>query len=143
MPHTEVYNFTKTPSGIIYPFIPIGIVHPKDTNKVCMEMTLVDTGADHCLFHKNIPAALGYNLLDGRFVETKGVSSDKVNTWWHPFRIFLFSNDRKKIVWRSKECEIGCLDHDSTPPLLGTVDFLYNFKVVFNYPTKKLLIEIP
>ena len=143
MPHIEVYSFTKNQTGLLYPLVPIVIIHPSNPAIMWQEMALLDTGADNCLFPKHISDAMRYDLKSGIHTVSKGVSKNPVETWAHPFRVLLYCNQRKNIIWRSKEVNIGCVDHDSNPPLLGCASFLCNFKITFNYPTKKILIEIP
>lgn len=143
MPHIEVYSFTKSPAGLIYPLVPIIVTHPTNPTLTWSEMALLDTGADHSLFPKRIADAMGYDLKIGTNANSKGVSKMPVETWTHPFRIFLVCNQRKNILWKSKKIEIACVEHDTNPPLLGCSSFLCNFKFTFNYLTKKILIEIP
>ncbi|MEX2590293.1 MAG: hypothetical protein WD334_08805, partial [Chitinophagales bacterium] len=49
------------------------------------------------------------------------------------FNIELISPDGENTVWNSQPQLISCVDHDSAPPLLGTVQFLRHFRIRFNY----------
>jgi hypothetical protein len=108
-------------------------------------LALLDTGADACVFPKTIPETLGYNLKDPNAPHSinQGIGENKVELWKHKFKLELLSPDRKSVVWKSKECLIGCVDHNNVPPLLGFESFLCNFRITFNYSTKKIIIEVP
>lgn len=139
----HVYSFLKDGTGRYRPFIPIRLTNPIErisTNA----MALLDTGADDCVFPKFIADGTKHTLK-GEGVEsmiTQGVGENKVEVWKHTFVIELISDDRKKIIWKSKQLLVNCLDHNNAPILLGSSNFLSNFKITFNYPTKKILIEV-
>lgn len=144
MPQTFVYPFTKMGEGIYMPLVPVVLHNPID-NAATSVMALLDTGASDCVFPQYIADYTKHNLkADG--VEssiTQGVGDSKVKTWKHTFNIHLVSPDKRQVIWKSKNIMVGCLDHNSAPPLLGWTCFLSNFKITFNYPTKKIIIEIP
>lgn len=110
-----------------------------------MQFALADTGADDCLFPKFVAEQLKHDLKGASavFSSNQGIGETKVDIWKHPFRIQLLAPNNKDIVWKSKDCLIGCSDHDNAPILLGYLTFLSNFKFVFNYLTKKIIVEIP
>ncbi len=140
---THVYSFAKGTNEIYRPLLPIVIINP--INKASINFWgLLDSGADECMFPKIVADNLGHDLKGSTAVYTsnQGIGENKVDLWKHPFKIQLLSPDRKTIVWKSKDCLIGCTDHDNVPVLLGYTTFLSNFKITLNYPTKKILIEI-
>lgn len=138
-----VYSFTKVTNEIYRPFLPIVIINPINNAKIAV-FGLLDTGADDCLFPKIIADNLGHDLKGPTAVysSNQGIGENTVDLWSHPFKIQLLSPDRKAVVWKSKDCLIGCNEHDNAPVLLGFTSFLSHFKIVFNYPTKKILVEI-
>lgn len=145
MANTYVYPFVKDQNGTYRPIIQIIITNSIDNVSTQPIWALLDTGADDCLFPQFIADITKHNLK-GDGVEscvTQGVGKGNVHTWKHTFKIQLVSPDRKSIVWTSKPSLIGCLDHNDAPPLLGWSCFLSNFKITFNHPTKKIIIEIP
>lgn len=143
MASTYVYTFTKISNEIYRPFLPVTIINPINHSKITV-MGLADTGADDCLFPQIIAGQLGHNLKGASaiFSSNQGIGESKVDLWKHPFKLHLLDPDRKNAVWKSEDCLIGCTDHDNVPVLLGYLTFLSNFKIVFNYLTKKVIIEI-
>ncbi len=129
--------------GVYRPYVPIKITNPIEkisTN----QFGILDTGADSCVFPKIIADSTHHNLkADG--VESdinQGVGSESVHIWKHTFIISLYSPDLKKIVWEGNKSLINCLDHNSTPPILGFSDFLSFFSIRFNYSKKIIEINI-
>lgn len=139
---THVYKFTKNGTNV-YPYVPIRVTNPFEKKSTVL-YALLDTGADGCVLPKDIADITGHNLKgDGVVAEiTQGVGDGKVSVWQHTFVIELLSPDRKSVVWKGKQTLIKCLDHNNAPPLLGSKDFLSNFKITFNYLTLNIIIEI-
>jgi hypothetical protein len=144
MPHTYVYTFTKIDNEVYRPLLPITIINPINNLHISI-LALADTGADDCLFPKFIAEQLKYDLKAATavFSSNQGIGESKVDLWKHPFKIQLLDPTRKTAVWKSKDCLIGCTDHDNVPVLLGFATFLSNFRITFNYQTKKIILECP
>ncbi|SRR5260221_4971023 len=144
MPKTYVYSFTKIENEVYRPLLPVVIINPINNKNVAI-LALADTGADDCLFPKFIAEQLGHELKSPTaiFSSNQGIGESKVDIWKHPFKIHFLDPTRKTVVWKSKDCLIGCCDHDNAPVLLGFSTFLANFRITFNYPTKKIIVEIP
>lgn len=108
-------------------------------------MALLDTGADDCVFPKHVVLSTKHNLKGPSVISeiTQGVGEFHVSTWKHSFRIILYAPDKRTKIWVSRINLINCLDHDTTPPLLGTKSFLQNFKITFDYLYKTITIEFP
>ncbi len=140
---THIYPFIKDVSGTYRPMIPVNIINPHEKINI-QTYALLDTGADDCVFPKFIAERTKHNLK-GVGVSNhvmQGVGQHKVEVWKHTFKIELMSPDRASVIWKSKEVLVGCLEHDSAPTLLGWSNFMSNFKITFNYPTKRILIVI-
>ena len=71
----------------------------------------------------------------------QGLGSVKIPVWKHEFKIELPTQDKKSIFWKSKKMTIGCVEHDTIPPILGFDGFICHFKIQFNYATKKIVID--
>ena len=140
-PH--VYSFTKFPNGVIRPLVNIRIINPS-TNQYFLARCLLDTGADKCLFPADFALKTGHDLKnDGcENMVAKGLKGVEVTTWLHTFKLELFSEDFKTRIWRSGDFQIGCLEHNKTPPLLGCIGFLEFMNIRFNYTTKKIVIQV-
>lgn len=139
-----VFSFTKISDEVIRPLVPIRVINPF-TNQRIDVIGLLDTGADDNLFPEFIASNTGHNLKASGVISNinQGVGQSQVPTWKHTFIIELLSPDRTKIIWKSKQSLISCVDHNNAPPLLGCSGFLINMKITFNYTTKKIIIEIP
>lgn len=147
MPQQIVYSFKDFGHGVFRPHVPILINNPLDKlSKPFKISALLDTGADSCVFPKGIADLTGHNLK-GDGVEShisQGVGEQTTSVWKHTFEIKLLSpTDYNKVIWKSKNTLVGCLEHDCTPPLLGTKGFLEYFNIRFNYKTHKIIIELP
>lgn len=138
-----VYNFTKFPNGVIRPLVNIRITNPT-TKQQFLTKCLLDTGADKCAFPADFAIITGHDLMNNNCetMISKGLKGEEVLTWLHTFRIELFTEDFKTRIWKSKDIQIGCLEHNDTLPILGYIGFLENMNIRFNYPTKKIVIQI-
>lgn len=143
MPKTQIYPFIDNGNGVYRPFVPIRIINPLDNINILL-YGLLDTGADECIFPKFICEATNHNLKGEGVIssDSQGVGQGSVTNWKHTFIIELLTPDKKTVFWRSKQNLIGCLDHDSAPPLLGFKNFMVNFRITFNYPTKRIIIQL-
>lgn len=139
------YDFIEDGYGIHRPFIPIVAYNPID-NVQARTMALLDTGADLCVFPKWIADRTDHNLK-GDGVENdinQGLGKQNVPTWKHSFIIKLVDpNDDDNIVWEGKRDLFNCVDHNDTSAILGSSNFLFNFKITFDYFKLKIHIEIP
>lgn len=144
MAKTHVYSFTKIVNEVYRPLLPIKIINPIN-NEVVPVLALADTGADDCLFPKFVADQVKHDLKGPTavFSSNQGIGESTVDLWKHPFKIHLLDPTRKDVVWKSKDCLIGCTDHDKMPVLLGFATFLCHFRLTFNYSTKKIIVEIP
>ncbi|CAN5278595.1 hypothetical protein BH10PSE19_BH10PSE19_22360 [soil metagenome] len=146
MPKQYVYSFTKIDNGSRRPLVPIRLTNPKTGLSVNV-MALLDTGADACLLPKYIADGTGHDLKNSDAIcnKTVGAGGQPINTWGHTFDIELLysQNNSYQSVWKSKKTIIECVEHNNIPPLLGVQNFLKDLKITFNYPTNKIIIELP
>ena len=138
-----IYNFTKFANGVIRPLVNVKITNPA-TNKSLNVKCLLDTGADKCLFPADFASMTDHDLLNEQclFENSSGINGTEVKTALHTFRIELFTEDLRTRIWRSNDIQVGCLEHNAAPPLLGYTDFLEFMNIRFNYVTKKIVLEI-
>ena len=143
MDKMHIYPFVNNGNGVFRPLVPIRVINPLDNTSTCV-YALLDTGADDCLFPNYICEATNHNLKGDGVISSvnQGVGEKSINTWKHTFIIELLSPDKNTVVWKGKPMLISCLDHNSAPPLLGFNNFMVNFRITFNYPTKRILIEV-
>lgn len=124
--------------------MPIRLINP-DTNRHIEVKALLDTGADSCMLPKFIAEATGHDLKNrnAKCTNTKGISGIGLECWEHTFVIELISPDGNNTIWRSQPNLMSCVEHDNAPALLGTEQFLKNFKIRFNYIDRLIEIELP
>ncbi len=117
----------REPSGRI--MLPLRIVNPH-TGRTWPSYGLLDTGATTCLFPGALATYLGHNLKgDGvRSSVTSGIEQKKLPTFLHTFRMELLSPEGDRVVWRSGDVLINCVEHN-LPILLGYREFLRHFTV--------------
>lgn len=145
----QIYPFSQFPNAdgsILYrPYVPICIVHPADNKIIFNTSALIDTGADRCTFPKINADRMGYDLKAPGVPtsSSRGIHVSPVQFWTHPYKIFLYSPDRKEIVWKSGTIEVACFDHNQVPSILGFSDFMCHFIVNFNHTTKRITIQKP
>jgi len=138
-----IYKFTSISSEIIRPLVPVKIVNPF-TKQEIRTTALIDTGADNCVFPEFIALNTGHILkaTDVQTNVTQGVGKNMVHVWKHTFDIHLLDPKSNETIWKSKSILIDCLDHNEAPVLLGSSNFLCNFKITLNYVTKNILIDL-
>lgn len=133
------------PQTPLRPLVPIWVENPDGTPFTTPIFALLDTGADSCLFPEILANRTGH-ILKGPGVKTipnTGIHESSIDTYQHTFIIKLFAPDGNSFVWESKPTLIGCADHNRVITLLGTSNFLSNFKIQFDYHKKVVHIEIP
>lgn len=87
-------------------------------------LSLVDSGADYCLFHSSIADELGITMRDGWVKEFGGISAgEPVQAYMH--RISMQLQGFSEIF----ELEAGFADSDAIGGLLGQVGFFDCYKV--------------
>ncbi len=139
----NVYPFFKLPNEPPRPWVPV-LVTNVTTGKSLIVMALLDTGADKCLFPKTIADQLGVADFKADAISTdemQGVGENKIPVWVHRFKIDLMSPDRKTTVWKGKEVDVACVEHNNIPAILGFNNFMTHFKITFNHATKKILMD--
>lgn len=131
------------------PYLPISVVNP-DNGKIVHKLGLVDTGADACLFSGGIVNELGHNLKANGVKSdvTSGIEGNDVVTWKHSFvlcllhpQVLLRPNSGVNVIWKSKKLLVECVEHTDMPELLGTKNFLKNFKITIDYLNACTIIE--
>ena len=121
--------------------LPILVTNPR-TGASAVAWSLVDTGADACLFPAKLAKDLGHDLKGSgvRVSVTSGIEQTEVVIYKHTFRLELLSIDLKRVVWRSKAMKIDCAE-SNPPALLGVDNFLARFRVTIDYPKEVIRLQ--
>jgi hypothetical protein len=143
MPRVEYpfYSFQTVPD-ISRVYLPVRLSNPATNASTDIEMALVDTGADSCVIPGSMAGALGHNLKHKAIkpAPTFGINGTQVHTYGHTFRLELLGPDAETVVWINDDAVIDCIDAE-VPILLGTQDFLANFKITIDYPAQKVVLK--
>lgn len=122
--------------------IPIIIINPH-TKQALKTAALLDTGADACAFPENIAKNTGHNLKGAGVINnvTTGIGGVGVNTWKHTFSIGILDAKAQNVLNITRPMLVDCFEHNNAPPLLGSSDFLCDYKVTIDYPNKTITLE--
>jgi len=120
--------FTKKKS-VLRPVIPVGIVGIDGT--IFSYAALLDSGADHNIFHAEIGELVGLKVRDGKSLDFWGVTGEKQKAYFHHIEIVV-GGHRHKIycgfVYNFKNLAYG---------ILGQDDFFKLYAVLFDLPKEK------
>ncbi len=141
MPRTEIYPFIQIDHEVYRPMVKVIITNPVN-NMSQGFWALLDTGADKCLFPKGVCELLGLDINSGKHGEAGGIEGKIMTVWEHSFLIDLPFANKAGFFWKSKNLQVGCVDHDNAPILLGWNGCMEFFNIRFNYPTKRIIIDI-
>lgn len=124
------------------PFIPIILVNPMNGMEL-RTYALVDTGADASSLPEFVVQATGHDLkgINIKSSISSGIGGFEFTTWKHTFIIGLLDASGNEIVRMTPEIEVDCLEHNFAPPILGVKDFLKDFKIIFDYPNRLIVLE--
>jgi predicted aspartyl protease len=99
-------------------------------------LSLVDSGADYCLFHSSVADELGIDLESGWIKEFGGIAAgEPVQAYMHTIQIEIQGFGERV------EIEAGFADSDAIGGLLGGVGFLDNYKVTLEKYKGRFQIE--
>lgn len=114
------------------PVLPVTI---ENNGKKIKYFVLVDSGADHNIFHAAIGEELGIDVKSGKIIQFWGVSNNKQTAYYH--------NVKVSIGGWEHDCFIGfSYDIEHMPyGLLGQDDFFKKFKIIFDYSKKQFELK--
>lgn len=111
---------------------PIIRIVVKSHDKYAIYHTLIDSGADYCIFDIELAKLLGIKLTK-KHTNIKGVGKDKIKGYWGEVEIILNEyHYQAKVIF----AEISDFDHG----ILGQQGFFDNFDVKLSH--QKQIIEI-
>lgn len=115
------------------PVIPITIKH---LNKKIDYLTLIDSGADFCIFHSEIGEYLGLDIKSGKKLEFFGVTGDKKVSYFHKVTLNIGGHDKVCYCGFAPDFTANKMPYG----ILGQKGFFEIFKVSMDY--KKNRIEL-
>ena len=146
---TYVYPFVLIyEAPALRPCLPIRLYNPHEpsppgASRLLETYCLADTGADTTMMPKWVAENTGHNLNGVGVSSTlsQGIAGMDVRTWKHTFIVSLLDPDNYQPIWQSGDMLIDCAEHDNVPPLLGSSNFLSNFRITFDYPSSCCVVE--
>lgn len=132
------YPFLNT-GGRMRPFIPV-LVHNPFNGKSLKMFALLDTGADTTTIPRPVVLGLGFDFKASPESHTKGVGGVDIATWKKRIGISLLDPTQTIVIKNYKAAPINCVNTD-IPILLGTDNFLKDFKITFDYENANVTLE--
>jgi hypothetical protein len=115
------------------PYLLVNLFHGTNKRQV---LSLVDSGADYCLFHSSIADELGIDLKSGWIKDFGGIAAGySVQAYMHTIQIEIQG------VGERVEIEVGFADSDAIGGLLGGVGFFDNYKVTLEKYKARFQVE--
>ncbi len=117
---------------LLKPIIPVCLFYKNSFVK--ME-TLIDSGADFCIFHSEIAEMLGIKWRKGHAHDFLGITGECGKVYFHPIKI--------KIGNFTSEISCGFSENVSeySYGILGQEGFFENFKVAFSLKSETMEIS--
>ena len=135
------FNYRKFPSdpseafpkrkSVTRPVIPIIIING---DKKITYLTLIDSGADLCIFHAEIGEQIGINVERGKKLTFNGITKEELTAYFHDVKIGVGGYEY--------ECYAGFSSDIGNMPygILGQKGFFNLFNVVFDYNKERVEI---
>ena len=108
--------------GTIWRPYAIVLILSKNNEWVPVEM-IVDTGADYTLLPKKYAEILGIDLINCVPKTTLGVGGSET--------VYLYKSLTVRLKNWQKQIPVGFLERDDIPALLGRLEFIEAFEVIF------------
>lgn len=113
------------------PVIPITV---KFNNKQIDYLTLIDSGADFCIFHGEIGEYLGIDIKSGKKLEFFGVTGDKKIAYFHEIIITVGGRDKKCYCGFAPDFTANKMPYG----ILGQKGFFDLFKITMDYNKNRI-----
>ena len=136
------YDYRKFPAepskafprrfSAIRPVIPIQLIHGE---KRVRYYTLIDSGADLCIFHAEIGELIGIEVESGKLLQFSGISRQQLTAYFHDIKIEVGGYEFDCYVGFSRD--IGNLPYG----LLGQLGFFNLFDILFDYSKGRIELK--
>jgi len=126
---TEAFPDRK---NALRPVLPIVV---KNNDKKLNYLVLIDSGADHNIFHAEIGEELGIDIKKGKKLNFWGTSGEKQVAYYHHILIEVGGWEYKCYCGFSYEIE------HLPYGLLGQDDFFKQFRIIFDYSKEQFEIR--
>jgi len=98
--------------------------------------TIIDSGADLCIFHAQIGEVIGLTIESGKLLKFTGISGQQLTAYFHDLEI--------EVGGYRFDCYAGFSREMENMPygLLGQVGFFDLFNVVFDYEKQRIELKL-
>jgi hypothetical protein len=87
--------------------------------------SIVDSGADNCLFHHSVEEILEIDIMSGKKIPITGIYGSPVDVYFHSLEMQVVGLQNRNSV------EVGFVYSDNIGGLLGQSGFFDNHKIIF------------
>ncbi len=136
------YDYRKFPAepsqafprrfSAIRPVIPIQLIRGE---KRVRYLTIIDSGADLCIFHAEIGELLGITVESGKLLQFSGISSQQLTAYFHGVKIEVGGYEFDCYAGFSRD--LGNLPYG----LLGQLGFFNLFDIHFDYSRERVKLK--
>ena len=143
MSATLKYDYRKFPAepskafprrlSAIRPVIPIQLIRGE---KRVRYYTLIDSGADLCIFHAEIGELIGIEVESGKLLQFSGISGQQLTAYFHDIKI--------EVGGYEFDCYAGFSRDTGNLPygLLGQLGFFNFFDILFDYNKGRIELKL-
>ena len=133
-PYFKLPNQDPKKKFLQLPWIPVAI-NAKDHKKTFL--MLIDSGADNCIFDKDVADFLGINIVDGELIKTSGIGGGA--------KVYYFDNIYINIGGEEVKTRCGFIDGNlvdgKIAGVLGRQGFFDHFKVCIDEKGREIELK--
>jgi hypothetical protein len=119
-------------TSVSRPVIPIALIN---NQRRVRYLTLIDSGADYCIFHAEIGEQIGLQIESGKRLSFSGSSGQEQSAYFHEIKLEVGGHEISCFAGFSRELQ-------SLPyGILGQEGFFDNFKITFDYQKDKIELQ--
>lgn len=137
------YDYRKFPAepskafprrfSAIRPVIPIRLIRGE---KAVRYLTIIDSGADLCIFHAEIGELIGIAVESGKLLQFSGISGQQLTAYFHNIKVEVGGYEFDCYAGFSRD--LGNLPYG----LLGQLGFFNLFDVLFDYNKERIELKL-
>lgn len=121
--------------GILRPVISARVINPTKPEKSIRYETLIDSGADYCIFHADIGKSIGLDIKLGPEMDFYGTGGVKQKAYFHEVLLEIGGWEFNSNVGFSYD--IKTLPYG----ILGQIEFFNFFEVRFDFPKETIELK--
>lgn len=127
------FQYKKVSQNAVRPIVDVGLSYNRGAKQNIY--ALIDSGADYCLFGKQIGELLGIQVRKGKYMPMTGISGKKQHGYLHKITVTIGG-------WDIEINAVFLSDDDLPMSLLGQVGFFEKTKISFDYEKGEIEVKI-